>query len=69
MDAKAEKLLQDRDRCLKMAELAPTEAVGTKLLQIAHLYEVEAELTERARRLIAESKDLIAKADTILNQH
>jgi len=44
-----------------MAERAATKAVGTNLRQIAHLYEVEAELTERARQYIA--------ADTILNHY
>jgi hypothetical protein len=57
MQSKTEKLLH-RDRCLDMAEMAPTEAIRTKLLSVARLYEIEANLVNRARQCIADSKGI-----------
>jgi tetratricopeptide (TPR) repeat protein len=68
-DAKTEKLVWRREHWMEKAKQAPTEAIRAQRLNVAHLYEVDAKLTERALRHIAESRDLIAKADTILGGH
>jgi hypothetical protein len=65
MHSKGEKLLH-RDRCFELAASAPTEAIRGKLLRIAHLYEIEASLIDRARQCITDSKELIIKVETLL---
>lgn len=65
-DGKAEELAKVRDRCLQSADRAPTQAIRTRLLSIAHLYEIEIDLTERSRQYVIESKELIAKAEDLL---
>lgn len=62
----AEELLQRRDRWLAMADQAPTEALRVQLLNIARLFEVEIELTHRAHECLCESKELIARVDSLL---
>jgi hypothetical protein len=69
MDATTEKLVLRRDRWVAMAMEAPTEAIRAECLRIAHLYEVDVDLTEHALRHIAESKELIAKVPAILGGH
>jgi len=69
MDSNTEKVVQRRDRWVAMAVQAPTEAIRAHSLFLAHLCDVDFELTKRARQQIAESKELIAKADTILRGH
>jgi len=67
MDAQTEKLVQLRDR--RVAMQAAREAIRAERLRIAHMCEVDAELTKRAIHHISESRDLIAKADAILGGH
>jgi len=64
MDATTEKLVQHRDRWVVMAMQAPRKAIRAHRLSVAHLHEVDAELTKRAFDNIAQSKGLIAKAAT-----
>ena len=66
MDATTKKLMQHRDHWVAMAEQAPTEAIRVDCLLIAHLYGRDVNLIEQALHQIAESKDLIAKAATML---
>jgi len=67
MLSKSETLLHHRDRRLCMAEMAPTEAIRAKLLSVARLYEIEVNLIGRARQSIADSKDLIIRAEALLS--
>jgi hypothetical protein len=69
MDANTARLVWRRDLWVEKAKQAPTEAIRAQRLSVAHLYEVDVELTERALRHIAESKELIAKAATVLGRH
>jgi len=69
MDATTKKLAQRRDRWVVMAMQAPRKAIQAHLLSMVHLHDVDVQLTERARQNIAESKEVIAKATTILRGH
>ena len=69
MDVITEKLVLRRDRWVVMAMQAPRKAFRAHLLSIAPLHDVDVQLTERARENIAESKELIAKAATMLRGH
>jgi hypothetical protein len=66
VDATTEKLVRRLDR---LAMQAPRKAIRAHLLSIARLHDVDVQLTERTRQNIAESKELIAKATTILCGH
>jgi hypothetical protein len=52
-----------------MVMQAPREAIRAHRLSIARLHDVDVDLTERTRQRIAESKELIAKAATVLSRH
>jgi hypothetical protein len=67
MHSKREPLLRHRNRCLQLAEMAPSEAIRVKLLSVARLYEIEVNLIDRAGQSIADSKELIAKIEALLS--
>jgi hypothetical protein len=54
--AQDERLLRCRDRCREMAETAPTEAIRISLLSVARLYEIEADLMDRAHSCLVQHK-------------
>ena len=54
------------DRCLELADAAPTEPIRLSLLNIARLCLVEAELIAGSKQAIAESRVLIARASALL---
>src|ERR1700758_3420654 len=58
-----EQLLKWRNRCFEMAERAPTEVMGAKLLSMGHRYEIGARLIDRARECILGSEELIIGAE------
>jgi hypothetical protein len=66
MYSKSENLLH-RDRCLHLAEVAPSEAIRVKLRSVARLYEIAVNLIDRARQSIADSRELIAKTEALLS--
>ena len=69
MDATTEKLVQRRDRWVILVMQAPREAIRAHRLSIARLHDVDVDLTEQTRQRIAESKELIAKAATVMSRH
>ena len=56
-----------RDRFRHLADNARTEAMRRTLMNMAQLCEVESELLEKSKRCLAESEELITKADTLLS--
>jgi len=56
------------DRCLQWADKAPTEPIRQTLLSIARLCEVDAELVERSKQCLIDSREMIARADRLLRQ-
>jgi hypothetical protein len=62
-----EQLLKWRNRCFEMAERAPTEVMGAKLLSMGHRYEIGARLIDRARECILGSEELIIGAEALLS--
>jgi hypothetical protein len=51
-----EERLRHRDRCIELAETAPTEAIRASLLRVARLYETERDLIDRTMNCLVASK-------------
>jgi hypothetical protein len=62
----AEVILRHRDHCLELARVAPTSEIRAKLLSLAHLYEIEAGLIADTASCITESKDLLARVESLV---
>ena len=61
-----ERSVRFADRCLELAEAAPSERIRLMLLSIARLSLLEADLIAGSKRSIAESRELIARASALL---
>jgi hypothetical protein len=68
MDLTIKDYIRHAARCHELAHAAPTEALRAFLLRIARQYEREAGLAQRAFQCVVESKELIAKAEIVLNR-
>jgi hypothetical protein len=60
-----EQRLRRRDRCIELAEAAPSETIRAWLLQAARLYETDTDPIERTMHCFAGSKQLIAKVEAL----
>ena len=67
MQDKIERLLRHRDHFLELAKAAPMDEMRVKLLSVARLYEIEAQLLENAKLLVSECKELLAAVDAVLH--
>ena len=68
MDSMLRDYIRHANRCHVLAHAAPTEAIRVFLRRIARQYEREAGLAQRAFQCVVESKELIDKAEFLLNR-
>ena len=68
MDPRLRGYIRRANRCHELAHAAPTEAIRTLLVRIARHYEREAGLAQRTFQCVVESKELIDKAEILLNR-
>jgi hypothetical protein len=68
MDSMLRDYVRHANRCHVLAHAAPTERIRLLLLRIARQYEREAGLVQRAFQCVIESKELIDKAEFLLDR-
>jgi hypothetical protein len=68
MDSMLRDYVRHANRCHVLARAAPTERIRLLSLRIARQYEREAGLVQRAFQCVIESKELIDKAEFLLDR-